>query len=82
MSEVDHQQSVSEAITEYGVGAGIKFYGEKSVGFQVGTRKGKWIPSNSVVERWIEGPIKMLGVWFGPDREELSKLTITCLTQT
>lgn len=40
---------------------------DKSVGLQHGTKKSKSTPSNNVVGRGMEGPIKMLRFWFVPD---------------
>lgn len=50
---------------------------EKSVSLHFVTWRGRFLQLNYVVEHWTEGPVKLLGIWFGPDLlvENLDEVT-------
>ena len=58
-------KAVKEAVVEYERIAGAKVNFDKSKGFRLGA----WRGSNTLPGpfRWSDGPIRILGVWFGPD---------------
>ena len=58
-------EAVKEAVVEYERIAGAKVNFDKSEGLRLGA----WRGSNTLPEpfRWSDGPIRILGVWFGPD---------------
>ena len=58
-------EAVKEAVVEYERIAGAKVNFDKSQDFWLGAWKG----SNTLPGpfRWSDGPIRILGVWFGPD---------------
>ena len=58
-------KAVKEAVVEYERIAGAKVNFDKSEGLRLGA----WRGSNTlpVPFRWSDGPIRILGVWFGPD---------------
>ena len=58
MDEVRKEIERDEVVT------GANINREKSVGFQLGSWKGCALPGPFI---WMEGPCKMLGVWFSPD---------------
>ena len=56
---------VKEAVVEYEQIAGAKVNFDKSEGLRLGA----WRGSNTLPGpfRWSDGPVRILGVWFGPD---------------
>ena len=58
-------KAMKEAVVEYERIAGAKVNFDKSEGLRLGA----WRGSNTfpVPFRWSDGPIRILGVWFGPD---------------
>ena len=58
-------KAVKEAVVEYERIAGAKVNFDKSEGLRLGA----WRGSNTLPRpfRWSDGPIRILGVWFGPD---------------
>ena len=58
-------KAVKEAVVEYERIAGAKVNFDKSEGLRLGA----WRGSNTLPGpfRWSDGPIRILGVWFGPD---------------
>ena len=58
-------EAVKEAVVEYERIAGAKVNFDKSEGLRLGA----WRGSNTLPGpfRWSDGPIRILGVWFGPD---------------
>lgn len=58
---------VSQVIKFYKTIAVVKINWERLVGLQLSTRKGNFMPLDSVVGRWTKGPVELLRVWFGPD---------------
>ena len=58
-------EAVKEAVVEYERVAGAKVNFDKSEGLRLGA----WRGSNTLPGpfRWSDGPIRILGVWFGPD---------------
>ena len=58
-------EAVKEAVVEYERIAGAKVNFNKSEGLRIGA----WRGSNTLLGpfRWSDGPIRILGVWFGPD---------------
>ena len=58
-------EAVKEAVVEYERIAGAKVYFDKSEGLRLGA----WTGSNTLPGpfRWSDGPIRILGVWVGPD---------------
>ena len=58
-------KAVKKAVGEYERIAGAKVNFDKSEGLQFGA----WTGSNTLPEpfRWSDGPVRILGVWFGPD---------------
>ena len=56
---------MKEAVVEYKRIAGAKVNFDKSEGLRLGA----WRGSNTLPGpfRWSDGPIRILGVWFGPD---------------
>ena len=58
-------EAVKEAVVEYERIAEAKVNFDKSEGLRLGA----WRSSNTLPEpfRWSDGPIRILGVWFGPD---------------
>ena len=65
---VSHRQdieAVKEAVAEYERIAGAKVNFDKSEGLRLGA----WRGSNTLPGpfHWSDGPIRILGVWFGPD---------------
>ena len=58
-------EAVKEAVVEYERIAGAKVNFDKSEGLRLGA----WRGSNTLPGpfRWSEGPVCILGVWFGPD---------------
>ena len=58
-------EAVKEAVVEYEWIAGAKVNFDKSEGLRLGA----WRGSNTLPGpfRWSDGPIRILGVWFGPD---------------
>ena len=58
-------EAVKEAVVEYERMAGAKVNFDKSEGFRLGA----WRGSNALPGPfcWSDGPIRILGVWFGPD---------------
>ena len=56
---------MKEAVVEYERIAGAKVNFDKSEGLRLGA----WRGSNTLpgLFRWSDGPIRILGVWFGPD---------------
>ena len=58
-------KAVKKAVGEYERIAGAKVNFDKSEGLRLGT----WAGSNTLPGpfRWSDGPIRILGVWFGPD---------------
>ena len=58
-------EAVKEAVVEYERIAGAKVNFDKSEGLRLGA----WTGSNTLPGpfRWSGGPIRILGVWFGPD---------------
>lgn len=67
-----HLRKKGEAIKVYETVAGTRIDREKSVGMQRSTCRGKSILSDSVVGRWTEGSVKLLGglVRAGPPIEK------------
>ena len=58
-------EAVKEAVVEYERIAGAKVNFDKSEGLRLGAWTGSNILSGPF--RWSDGPIHILGVWFGPD---------------
>ena len=58
-------EAVKEAVVEYEQIAGAKVNFHKSEGLRLDA----WTGSNTLLGpfRWSDGPIRILGVWFGPD---------------
>ena len=58
-------KAVKEVVVEYERTAGAKVNFDKSEGLRLGA----WRGSNTLPGpfRWNDGPIRILGVWFGPD---------------
>ena len=58
-------KAVKEAVVEYGHIAGAKVNFDKSECLRLGV----WRGSNTLPgpSRWSYGPIRILGMWFGPD---------------
>ena len=58
-------KAVKEAVVDYERIAGAKVNFDKSEGLRLGARRG----SNTLPGpfRWSDGPVRILGVWFGPD---------------
>ena len=58
-------EAVKEAVVEYERIAGAKVNFDKSEGLRLGA----WTGSNTLSGpfRWSHGPIRILGLWFGPD---------------
>ena len=58
-------EAVKEAVVEYERIPGAKDNFDKSEGLRLGA----WRGSNTLPGpfRWSDGPIRILGVWFGPD---------------
>ena len=58
-------EAVKEAVVEYERIAGVKVNFDKSEGLRLGA----WRGSNTLPGpfSWSDGPIRILGVWFGPD---------------
>ncbi len=67
VSDTTKVEVVGTILKEYEAVTGAKINPDKSVGLRLGTWRGRPMPSNSVVGRWTDGPVKLLGVWFGPD---------------
>ncbi|CAE1328542.1 unnamed protein product [Acanthosepion pharaonis] len=57
---------VSKQISGYEMVTGAKINRDKSVGLRLGAWKGVSLPGPFL---WTDGPIKILGVWFGPGVE-------------
>lgn len=68
MSDISDIEVISTTLTGYvavtGPTINQKKPGEPAVR---GTWRGKPMLLDSVVSRWTDVPVKMLGVWFGPD---------------
>ena len=60
-----HIKAVKMAVSEYERIAGAKVNFDKSEGLRLGA----WRGSNTLPGpfRWSDGPVRILGVWFGPD---------------
>ena len=58
-------KAVKKAVSEYERIAGAKVNFDKSEGLRLGA----WRGSNTLpgLFRWSDGPVRILGVWFGPD---------------
>jgi hypothetical protein len=67
VSDISEIEVIGTTLREYEAVTGAKINHEKSVGLQLGTWRGRSMPPDSVVGRWTDGPVKLLGVWFGPD---------------
>jgi hypothetical protein len=67
VSDTKEIEVVGTTLKEYELLTGAKINQDKSVGLQLGTWRGRSMPSDGVVGRWTDGPVKLLGVWFGPD---------------
>ena len=65
VSRLQDIEAVKEAVVEYERIAGAKVNFDKSEGLRLGA----WMGSNTLPGpfRWSDGPIRILGVWFGPD---------------
>ena len=65
VSRLQDKEAVKEAVVEYERIAGAKVNFDKSEGLRLGA----WRGSNTLPGpfRWSDGPIRILGVWFGPD---------------
>ena len=65
VSRLKDIKAVKEAVVEYERIAGAKVNFDKSEGLRLGA----WRGSNTLPGpfRWSDGPIRILGVWFGPD---------------
>ena len=65
VSRLQDIEAVKEAVVEYERIAGAKVNFDKSEGLGLGA----WRGSNTLPGpfRWNDGPIRILGVWFGPD---------------
>ncbi len=57
-------KAVKKAVTRYGQIAGAKINFDKSGGLLLGARRGGFrLPGPF---HWSDGPVRILGVWFGP----------------
>ena len=65
VSRLQDIEAVKEAVVEYERIAGAKVNFDKSEGLRLGA----WRGSNTLPGpfHWSDGPIRILGVWFGPD---------------
>lgn len=85
--EVKPLQRIDESIKKYKTIARARINHERSVGLHLCTWRGKSIRLNNVVRCWMEGLVKMPGVWLGQDlqiEKNWSKVTskVSVLTQT
>ncbi|GAB1597330.1 hypothetical protein Ahia01_000009400 [Argonauta hians] len=67
VSDVDHIDAIGTIIKGYERVSGASINHEKSVCLRLGSWRGRPMPPDSVAGHWTDGPVKMLGVWFGPD---------------
>ncbi len=67
VSDTTEVEVVGTIPKEYEAATGATINPDKSVGLRLGTWRGKSMPSDSVVGCWTDRPVKLLGVWFGPD---------------
>lgn len=65
---VHDEEKLESTIRLYGVVSGAKVNLSMSLGLQLGIWRGKSMPSNSVVDQWREGPVKLKGVWLQTSR--------------
>lgn len=67
-----HNDLVGEAIKENKTVMEAKINRESSVVLRLGTRRSKPMSSKtiSIVGAWIDGPVKLLRVWFVPDLQK------------
>ena len=56
---------MKKAVNEYGRIAGAKVNFDKSEGLRLGAWRGSVTLPGPF--RWSDGPVRILGVWFGPD---------------
>ena len=59
-------KAVKKAVGEYERIAGAKVNFDKSKGLQLGTWRGS--DTHPGLFCWSDGPVRILGVWFGPER--------------
>ena len=67
VSDASEIEAVGAILQEYQQVTGACINRDKSVGLQLGNWRGRPTPASGEFCRWTEGPVKLLGVWFGPD---------------
>lgn len=69
VSDHKHKEMIGTDLRDYDAISGATINQEESVGLPPSNWRSKSMSPNCVVGRWTDGPIKLLGVWFGPDRQ-------------
>lgn len=67
--DISEIEMVSTTLGEYEVVIRAMSNQEKSVDLQLSTQRGRSMFTNSVVRCWMEGLVKLLGVWFSEDHQ-------------
>lgn len=66
MSGSSEIEVIGSILRLYEAVTGTQVNQEKSVSLHLGTWRGRFMPTASIVEHWMKVLVKLLGVWFGP----------------